>query len=248
MNKRLLVSLLTAAMVLGSTFTVLAGEPKTIDHITTDTETTNEITQKADIEKPVISVTIGATRGKMLANPYGLDIGATFTDLDAANATKTFVGDNYTISNNSNIPLAVGVKGTIKLGTGSALKVVSEEPATDTLGKYNQVYVYGIVANKDATNFMTDAGVGTKSAALPVVYSTKGTKLTKDPILAKGDPVDPSDASKGYKAVDAGVIQVIVDGMTTYSESAGWDSTKDKFDVITRFDIKGTNGAATFGS
>jgi hypothetical protein len=232
MNKKLLAILLTVAMALGTTLTAFAADPKSVSFNGSEAAGEGQTIEHEGTVQPVtISVTISALSGNIIANPYGLEVDG---------KTDSLIGDEITVSNNSQMKIALGIKGVIDLtdstlvtsGTGANCTILTAAPAANvtTLPQKKTLYVQAVVKDKDkAKSMVTNANA---TAPITLVYGTTAKDIQTKPVLAAGTGTAP--ASDG-----TGECVVVISGATQFPASDKWVAS-DTFKVKTTFDIGGT--------
>jgi hypothetical protein len=233
MNKKLVATLLAVSMVISSSVMAFASV------------SSDEIKHSGVVETPTISVTFHQDNANITANPYGLTIGGKST---------TLIGDTITVTNDSNMRVAVGITGKVTVSdNNSDLKIVTSKTGmgtskknadgtttwTDapTVTQYKQLYVEGLVT-KDGSKKMTiyNSKTQKEDPISPLVYTTKGAAITTEPVL-------DANTGSGVKS-----IQFVIQGATSYPADKEWTS-KDAFKVSTAFDIKASDkDVSTFES
>jgi len=260
MNKKLVSILLTATMVLSSSFIAFADDPTppsfsggALGSTHGDDKDANSIDYTGTVELPIINVEIAGSKAGVVANPYGLTVeGVT---VDDGEDYPTLIGDVITITNKSNMKIGLGITGKVepfKSGDkDSQVKIATDPKAMHSDTKNKNVYVEGFIASDAWT---AEAKSGGKMAVkgkevAPVVFTAKGAAFT-DPILEAGtkdgDNVTAAtfeeDSNTGFGTT--GTIKLVIDGETSFPEGAAWEET-DTFKVTTTFDIKAANAAPT---
>jgi hypothetical protein len=175
--KRKLVSLaLATAMVLGGTFTAFADDEATPTSVTitgpaAETGYESKVTVSTDLEVPEVKITVPTTANITL-NPYSIEIG---DDKD----TSTIVMEKGTITNESNVPIAVtaAVKGTAPKDVTLATAALKGTETTKSVFMYLALYKDGKVPDYDskATDQIV---VGTKEVSKTI--TTLGIKDADD--------------------------------------------------------------------
>lgn len=233
MKKKLIGLMFAATMLLGSSMTVFAvsGNDVTENVSGNDVVGTGTVEMTGQIEKPTLSVTI--TKGtEIIANPYGLEING---------VSDTLIGSDITFVNNSNVPLAIGLQGSITLPTyGEDVArddkvTIASDLATVESATTKQIFVQAGIQDANGNKLMTSRG---KEVSL--VYAAKPVKLEETPVLAK-------DGDTSAKVSSTMVVKI--SGGTSKSPTSEWDETKDAFTVTTVYDIQfATEGPSTFGA
>jgi len=231
MSKKLLAGILSAVMIVSSSVMAFAAAPgATVDGLGGES---SSLAYESSLEAPIINVVIAGAREGVVANPYGLAVANVTADEDGN--YPTLVGDKITVTNKSNMKIALGIKGTITLGSGQ-VKIAADEASMKSNVKDKLLYVEGYVT--DNTDDETEIMV--KGKAVPhTVFTAKGTPFANEPVLAARSAEDT--------AASNGVIKVIIDGATSFPESSAWN-TDDSFTVTTTFDIKATTADPTFSA
>lgn len=244
MNKKLLAILLTVAMVLGTTLTAFAADPVSVSFNGSET-TGQSIEHEGKVQPVTISVTISALSGNIIANPYGLDVDG---------KTDSLIGDEITISNNSNMKVALGIKGVITFPTDSELgetksttnngkttttstatnvNILTAKPAANatTLPQKKTLYVQAAVKKKGNNK---DYMVASETAKTPIVlvYGLTAKDIQTKPVLAAGTGSAPATDGSGE-------CVVVISGATQFPADKKWTSN-DTFKVTTTFDIGGS--------
>ena len=240
MKKKLIGLMFAATMLFGASMTVFAGDAsgndvsgnEVIDVSGNSVIGNGDIEMKGEIKKPRLSVTI--TKGtKIIANPYGLSVDG---------VTDTLIASDITFKNNSDIPLAIGLKGSVELPTypDDADKKVKVTLASDLSSVEDattkMVFVQAGIEDGSG-NKLKSRG---KDVTLVYAASTRPAALEENPVLAK---------QGGAKTGESDTMKVKITGATSKSATSEWDAEKDKFTVTTTYDIQfATTDPSTFGS
>lgn len=221
MSKKLLTSLLTATIVMVSSVVAFAA-PTSVGELGGDP---SNIEHEGEVKKPTISVEIESAATKIVANPYGLAIeGAEIKDDQGATiGYETLVGDTITVTNKSNMQIAVGITG--KVDAASTIKLATDPKTMAADTKNKNLYVQGVITDNAGNAMLVKKG-GKEIA--PVVFTAKGAAFT-DPVLAAGTGT--------AAAAEGGVVKVVISGATSFPATDAWNDD-DTFSVTTTFDIK----------
>jgi len=226
MNKKLVASLLTVAMVISSTVMAFAAGTGSVSQ--------TSIKHEGTVETPTIEVNINAADNTIVANPYGLAV----TGLAQVNGKyPTLKGDKITVTNAGNMKVAVGITGKVEV-SNNLVKIMTSSSGMDKLTQYKQIYVQGLVTldgTEDKILYNKPAADGGKAMS-PVAYTAKGAVFTNEPVLA------PTGDANGKN-----VCILVIDGATSYPADSQW-TDDDGFKVTTTFDIKATtNNVSEYG-
>lgn len=229
MKKKMLSLALAATMLIGASMTALADDAVTT--LGSNSEAPIEMT--ASVEIAVISVTVAANGTDITANPYGLDV-----TVGDETVTDTLIGDYITFTNGSNVPIEVGLTGTITLAqyddtvaAADRVTIATKAPTGATTTK--QVYVQGEIFDK-----VGDGGVKLVDAkgkvVAPFAYSAKGGSISTKPVLAKaGYDTTAENAVKTAKEE----MVLVISGSTSVCPTSEW-KTDDAFTVSTVYDLR----------
>lgn len=234
MKKKLIGLMFAATMLFGASMTVFAADASgndVVDVSGNNVVGTGDIEMTGEVKKPTLSVTI--TKGtKVIANPYGLTVN---------DSEDTLIGSDITFENKSDVPLAIGLKGSITLPTYAesvakdAKVTIASDLNTVQSATTKMVFVQAEIDDGAGNKLKTARG---KDVTL--VYAAKPAALEENPVLAKA-----GDTTTGVSST----MRVKIGGGTSKSPTSEWDATADAFTVTTTYDIQfATTGPSTFGS
>ena len=239
MKKKLIGLMFAATMLLGASMTAFAADTsgndvsgnETIDVSGNSVVGTGDIKMTGEVKKPTLSVTI--TKGtKVIANPYGLTVNG---------STDTLIGSDITFVNNSDIPLAIGLKGSVTLPTyadsvdKSKKVTLASDLSSLQSATTKMVFVQAEIDDGSGNKLKTSRG---KDVTL--VYAAKPAALEEIPVLAKS-----GDSTTGVSST----MRVKIGGGTSKSPTSEWDATTDAFTVLTTYDIQfATTDPSKFGT
>lgn len=236
MKKKLIGLMFAATMLFGVSMTAFAADASgndVVDVSGNNVVGTGDIEMTGEVKKPTLSVTI--TKGtKVIANPYGLTVNG---------VEDTLIGSDIKFENKSDVPLAIGLKGSITLPTYAesvakdAKVTIASDSATLKDATTKMVFVQAGFEDGTGNKLKTSRG---QEVTLVYGPSTRPAALEETPVLAK-----TGDATAGVSST----MVVKIGGGTSKSATSEWDAEKDKFTVTTTYDIQfATTEPSKFGS
>lgn len=248
MKKRMMGLLLATAMVIGASMTAFAAGNSVSTSVTHNDNVTVgglSLTFESTIHEKPIQVTVKRL-DKVVINPYRALI--TYKGIDDVNVSSndTLIAEPIVFTNNSEVPVAVDLKGQIVLGTSGVTVAASKDAIATSTTK--QVYVKAMFTDEkvkpDAKGLLpATANVfwsGTKSTA-GVVSFAKGADVVYTAAGTASMAAPPVLAAKGAAVENSGEVEtlyVVFTGGVSVDPKVQWDATANKFDVLTTYDLK----------